>query len=244
MKPNVFYLAAMYAYRVDVLPIAALLMMNGHTVQAAWLNGTHDDDGIGSPKDWALQDLQDIESATHVVLFNLPTGEPEPSAGRHIEYGYALAKGKTVIVVGGGDSVYFELADQRFDTMDDFLAEFAPTAKLRESRADRWGESHTHRTFNSPVVEGSMKTMWVISMESPYFVMKTSQFYAGYSEGTDPVVIDNVHGAAQFENKFDADVIAIRITHKKDFVWRTRRVDDFNTDGCCNTPSHEPKGSA
>jgi hypothetical protein len=87
-----------------------------------------------------------------------------------------------------------------------------------------------------------MKNMWVVVMESPYFVMKTTQFYAGYSQGSDPVVIDNVHAAAQFEHKFDADVVAIRLTSKKDFVWRTRRLDDFNTDSGC--AHHHSDGTA
>lgn len=72
-----------------------------------------------------------------------------------------------------------------------------------------------------------MSKHWVIVMESPYFVMKTNQFYAGYSQDGDPVVTDSVGAAAQFEHKFDADVVAIKLHHKKDFLWRTRRVDDY-----------------
>lgn len=130
MGRRIFYLASKYDYRSQVLKVAALLMLAGHTVKADWLTGIHHEGGIGEPKDWAKQDLEDIDNATHVVVFNLPVDDPEPSTGRNIEYGYALAKGKTVIVVGEGESVFFELASDRFATIEDFLDAHAPKTKI------------------------------------------------------------------------------------------------------------------
>ena len=131
MKQQTFYLAAKYDYRTEVLKVAALLMLAGHTVKAEWLTGVHHEGGVGEPQDWAKQDLADIDTATHVVVFNLPTDEPEPSTGRNIEYGYALAKDKFVIVVGEGESIFFDLAHGRFNTIDDFLGNYAPTTRFR-----------------------------------------------------------------------------------------------------------------
>ena len=124
-----FYFAAKYDKRQGMLPLAAILMLHGHTVQADWLKGTHEGEN-GSPKQWADIDLSDIDFCTHFVLFNLPVGEPDPSSGRHVEYGYALAKKKTTIVVGGGESIFYEKADLRYKTVDDFLAVFAKGDRL------------------------------------------------------------------------------------------------------------------
>jgi nucleoside 2-deoxyribosyltransferase len=48
---------------------------------------------------YAIQDLDDIDQAEILVLFAV-TGTPIPRAGRHVEFGYALAKNKKLVVVG------------------------------------------------------------------------------------------------------------------------------------------------
>ena len=124
----IFYLAAKYDKRTELLPIAALLMLNGHAVRCEWLNGGHEGT-LGDAAQWAQADLNDIDACSHFVLFNLPTHNPEASSGRHIEFGYALRQGKDCLVVGSGDSIFFTTAT-RYKTIGEFLDTYAPNGRL------------------------------------------------------------------------------------------------------------------
>lgn len=123
-----FYLAAKLSKRDELLPIASLLMMQGHTVKTRWLMGLNEGTKE-SQVACADVDLNDIDDATHVVLFNLPTHDPEFSTGRQIEYGYALARGKTLVIVGECNSVFHAKADHYYPTVTEFLEAYAPDCK-------------------------------------------------------------------------------------------------------------------
>ena len=58
----------------------------------------HPDQGQG----YAAQDLDDLEAAQVLVEFSGSDGQ----GGRHVEYGYALAKGKRLVLVGPRDNVF------------------------------------------------------------------------------------------------------------------------------------------
>lgn len=128
----VFYLAAKYEWRRSLLPIAALLTMAGHEVKAEWIGGGHEEEGEmdhETKKRWANQDLIDIGNCNIFALFNLPVEAPEPSTGRFIELGYALAKGKRVVFVGGGQGIFTTLVEF-YPEIEDFLAVYAPGMRL------------------------------------------------------------------------------------------------------------------
>lgn len=126
-----FYLAAKYNKRTSLLPVAALLMLAGHEVTSQWLTGTHDGSTNEVKKQYAITDLNQIDECETFVLFNLPFFGAEQSSGRNVELGYALAKNKTIYIVGEGDCIFYTLADIFFVNMDDFLAEFTePGTKL------------------------------------------------------------------------------------------------------------------
>ncbi len=125
-----FYLAAKYDKRREVLPIAALLTFAGYEVVSKWLNGSHDGNTPEDSDKYSQLDLEHIDACTHFVLFNLPIGNAQQSSGRHVELGYALAKQKTVIIVGPGSCIFYERADRVFATVEDFLACWTPDSKL------------------------------------------------------------------------------------------------------------------
>lgn len=125
-----FYLASKYSKRYVLLPIAALLQLQGHIVTSQWLNGSHEGNTKEDAEKWARIDLQQIDDCSHFVLFNIPFDDPEPSSGRHVELGYAIAQGKTIIIVGEGDCIFYTQADNWFINSADFLAEIAPNSKL------------------------------------------------------------------------------------------------------------------
>ena len=124
-----FYLAGKYDKRCELLPIAALLMLHGNNVKAEWLNGSHSGTSESEQEAYADIDLANITECTHFVMFQLPVDAPEVSTGRHVEFGYALAKKKVVIIVGGGSSIFHTKA-KLFSTVAEFLEVYAPQGRL------------------------------------------------------------------------------------------------------------------
>lgn len=120
------YLAAPYAAREQVFHYARDLVRLDFDVTASWIEELHEinDGTIGAAKDLhpeevarhALTDLDDIERCDLLVVFtgNFIEGFGYDAAllhsgGRHVETGYALAKGKPVFVVGEPENVFHRL---------------------------------------------------------------------------------------------------------------------------------------
>jgi nucleoside 2-deoxyribosyltransferase len=127
----IYYLAAKYAYRTRAQMVAHHITKAGHQVCATWLIDLHDGTSQEAQASYAALDLRDIEQADTLVLLQFPCADPEPSTGRHIEYGYALAKGKAIILVGPRTSVFHWLPFvQHFSTLDAFLDSLAYVGQL------------------------------------------------------------------------------------------------------------------
>lgn len=118
------YLAAPYAARERIRDYAEDLVRIGIDVTASWLDEEHEINAgtIGAapaldPAEvarHAATDLDDIERCDVLVLFTAQALGFDPaevaSGGRHVETGYALAKGVPVIVVGEPENVFHRLA--------------------------------------------------------------------------------------------------------------------------------------
>ena len=107
------YLAAAYNAQELMRFYAVGLSEMGYEVTSRWILGQHDTppDGIepGSIAHhaWAANDdLADIDRAATVILF---TAWPSTKGGRHVEFGYALATGKKIVVIGERESVFHSL---------------------------------------------------------------------------------------------------------------------------------------
>jgi len=124
------YLAAKYDKRKMLLPVAAVLMLNGHTVTSKWLDGSHEGMSARESMKYAELDIEHINKSDMFVLFNLPIGDAEQSSGRNVEFGYALAKGTKTVVVGPGHCIFYTQATEYYPTVNDFLKVYAPNAKL------------------------------------------------------------------------------------------------------------------
>ena len=121
-----FYLASRYDDRRQLCEIRERLLAQGHEVTARWLNGSHElHEGVEHAEDarrFAEEDLRDIERADAVVLFNNPASLESVRGGRHIEFGYALALGKLLLIVGPRLSVFHHLEQvYQFDQWDALL---------------------------------------------------------------------------------------------------------------------------
>lgn len=108
------YLAARYSRRDQLKELAKELERMGHTVTSRWLQTewvNRPDQSSAAPPEYrqqyALIDLEDVDDADVVVNFTEAPGDGS-RGGRHVEYGYALAKGKRLIVVGHKENLFHE----------------------------------------------------------------------------------------------------------------------------------------
>jgi nucleoside 2-deoxyribosyltransferase len=109
------YIAACFPQQSEVQEKALDLENIGHTVTSRWrfqkpigVTG-----GEAEFADHFLQcaivDLQDIDDADVLILL---TGEVSRSGGKHVETGYAAAKGKRVMLVGPCENVFHWLFER------------------------------------------------------------------------------------------------------------------------------------
>lgn len=102
-----FYLAARYRRREELALYARQLKTYGHRILARWLNGHHERSGA-TIKDfikWANEDLSDIQKCSMFVIFL----GANRRGGMHVEYGYALALGKRIAIIGRPNGVFHYL---------------------------------------------------------------------------------------------------------------------------------------
>lgn len=102
------YLAAMFSRREEMSKIADILKDFGFEITARWVYGG--EDGL-TREQVALLDLEDVDKADAVVSFSQPYGTPTPGGGRHVEFGYGLAKGKRAILIGERECVFHHHPD-------------------------------------------------------------------------------------------------------------------------------------
>jgi hypothetical protein len=109
------YLAAAYERNPEMRVIRDQLVQLGHEVTSRWIDQHGGEDlapieGVGlntSPGvyvKFAYKDLDDVDAAETVVHF---TGGGR--GGRHTEFGYALARGKALVLVGEREHVFHSL---------------------------------------------------------------------------------------------------------------------------------------
>ena len=70
----------------------------------------------------AVIDLEDVDRADSLLFFAEDPLIGTPRGGRHVEFGYALAKGKRCIVIGGEENIFHYLPNvMHFPTVSAFL---------------------------------------------------------------------------------------------------------------------------
>ncbi len=115
-QSNSVYLAARYSRRLEIATYRAALEEDGWTVTSRWLLGNHqaENDDLfpgAAAESFAREDLEDVDAAGWFVIF--PEAPREPTTmrgGAHVEYGYALASGKRILIVGPRANVFHCLA--------------------------------------------------------------------------------------------------------------------------------------
>jgi nucleoside 2-deoxyribosyltransferase len=116
------YLAAPFAKQDEIATYAEELRALGIVVTSRWL----DEPESSSETDvqQAQRDLADIDNADVLISFTEPPAFKDypgifisytnPRGGRHVEFGYALAQGKEVWVVGYRENIFHHLPQVKF----------------------------------------------------------------------------------------------------------------------------------
>lgn len=115
------YLAAQFKEQMLMREWRRLLQDAGHIVTSRWLG---EDAIVINSKlslDAGMIDLEDIDKAEIVISHTLSRGDLFTGGGRHIEFGYALAKGKRLINVGGWENVFHSQA-KTVDTIEEAIS--------------------------------------------------------------------------------------------------------------------------
>lgn len=111
------YLAGMYSRKESIRVQATFLRLSGVKVTSSWLEEPHVPQAQlhdVEEKDlltYATTDLIDIDRADWVVFESMDPTTPTRRGGRHVEFGYALAKGKKILVVGPKENIFHYLPE-------------------------------------------------------------------------------------------------------------------------------------
>lgn len=103
MTPPSFYLAAPYQMRAAAQVAMQQFAARGFACTARWI--TQDDSAQIGPE-WAQADLADIDAAAAFVALGPEVWKNAGSGGRHVELGYALARGKLICLVGARTNLF------------------------------------------------------------------------------------------------------------------------------------------
>lgn len=106
------YIAARYARREELIPLAQQLEQAGAAITCRWLFA---DGGSLAGEDLspaerggqlAKMDFEDVQQADICLAFTEPSDNPAGRGGRHTELGIALALGRRVVLVGPREHVF------------------------------------------------------------------------------------------------------------------------------------------
>ncbi len=118
------YLAASFASQAEMRELARQLNLQGHIVTSTWIfqvePGLDVDtirDNPSAAIDHAHADLWGINQSDLVAVF---TDKPSTTGGLNVEFGYALGRGKTVVLVGKPQNV-FQADVHRFPGITELL---------------------------------------------------------------------------------------------------------------------------
>lgn len=112
------YLTAMWDRQSNMRDVREKLQADGIVVTSRWLDekpsGPMESHPVEVVAAGAQMDLDDIDGADAVIVFSEDRLIGYTTGGRHVELGYAIAKGKPIIVVGPRENVFFYLPQIRF----------------------------------------------------------------------------------------------------------------------------------
>lgn len=103
------YIAAKFELAPEVAEMAKELRLLGIECTSRWVTeeGPYVKDDPAEGDRLARMDLSDVDVADIFVLLGQPNS---PRGGKHVEYGYAYAKGKRIILIGKRENIFHWLS--------------------------------------------------------------------------------------------------------------------------------------
>mgnify|MGYP000969945027 CR=1 FL=1 len=117
------YIAAKYAKRYELRPVVEQLRAMGHECTSQWIDNGEESKGQQAA---ALMDLADVDRADILLMIAEPYRSMNTGGGRYVEFGYAYAQGKRIIMVQPGDV---------FETVFGALPRVTPVASMQDALA-------------------------------------------------------------------------------------------------------------
>lgn len=113
------YIAALYSWREKMELVADYLKLMGHEVTSRWVYGNEEGK---TNEEIAVFDLEDVDAADVIVSYTLPYGSKFKGGGRAVEFGYGLAKGKRMVIIGERENVFNWFPGvERYDHIDGLI---------------------------------------------------------------------------------------------------------------------------
>jgi nucleoside 2-deoxyribosyltransferase len=100
------YIAAPYPARDAAIKLMERLEVSGHVVTSRWLRERDEMDAAAAQKD-----LEDVDAADVLLFVHDEGWANKGTGGRHVEFGYALARGKRIVMIGPIANVFHCLDD-------------------------------------------------------------------------------------------------------------------------------------
>jgi nucleoside 2-deoxyribosyltransferase len=125
------YLAAQFARRDEMRGHRSTLESVGITVTSRWLDEEGSLDGSMDDKTeefyikTAYIDLEDVRAARCLIFFAEDPKIGIKRGGRHVEFGYALALGIPIAVIGPKENIFHHCHGiGHFDSLETFIKEY------------------------------------------------------------------------------------------------------------------------
>lgn len=138
---DVIYLAARYSRNDEMRGVRDVLEVLGYRVTSRWIDH-HGGQQLESAATAVLNsdpasvahfgahDLEDLDAADTVISFTSADGGGK--GGRHIEFGYALARGKRMIVCGPRENIFHTLPQiEHYPTWGILVMALTPASLVR-----------------------------------------------------------------------------------------------------------------
>jgi nucleoside 2-deoxyribosyltransferase len=112
-SPLKVYVAARWDDRDDALLIKDFILKAGLICTSTWLT-PHDDQSMDSlkqsaiekPRQRAIKDFEDIDACDVYLVYSPKKSHRNGTGGKHVEMGYAMAKGKPCVLVGERENIF------------------------------------------------------------------------------------------------------------------------------------------
>src|ERR1039458_5847414 len=129
------YIAAKFARRLDMRPIADRLWNLGFEIVSSWLNEVKKPDWMTEEEFYKKTAIKDLCEVSKADIFLLDTAVASETGGKENEFGFALGHWhqKAIYIVGPARSVFHSLADKVFTDWEsciDFLTKLPSPEQL------------------------------------------------------------------------------------------------------------------